>query len=91
VSAWLTPTEEVPDPTDCEVVEVNVVRVLLVPHSNHAVVEAPFGLTPPFNVAPFIATPLAEVVETVGGTVPVVKLRIPSLCVPALFCAATRK
>jgi hypothetical protein len=86
----LTGESLVPDPTDCPLVEVKVDNVLDVPHSNHAVVKAPFGLTVPFNVAEPDVTELAAVVATVGGFALVVKLRIPSFCVPPLFCAATR-
>jgi hypothetical protein len=60
------------------VVLVNVASVLLVPHSNHAFVVAPFGFTLPFSVPPVDVTELAAVVVTVGRTALVVKLRIPS-------------
>ena len=90
VRSALTGDALVPDPTDCAVVEVNVESVLDVPHSNHAVVRTPFGLTVPFIVAEFVVTELAGVVATVGGFALVVKLRIASFCVPPLFCAATR-
>jgi hypothetical protein len=86
----LTADAVVPDPTDCDVVLVNVASVLLVPHSNHAFVDAPFGFTLPFSVPALEVTELAAVVVTVGSTEPVVKLRIPSFWVPALFCPATR-
>jgi hypothetical protein len=69
---------------------VEVASVLLVPHSNHALVEAPFGFTVPLSVADPDVTELAAVVVTVGRTAFVVKLRIPSFWVPALFCPATR-
>jgi hypothetical protein len=87
----LTAEALVPDPTDCAVVAVKVESVLEVPHSNHAVVEAPFGLTVPFIVPELVVTELAAVVVTVGGLAPVVKLRIASFCVPAPFCPAARK
>jgi hypothetical protein len=80
----------VPDPTDWADVDVNVDSVLEVPHSNHPVVETPFGLTVPFMVAELVVTELAAVVVTVGGLAPVVKLRIASFCVPATFCPAAR-
>ncbi len=70
---------------------MNVDKVLLVPHSNHAVVVAPFGLTLPFNVDEVEPTEVAAKVETVGRTAAVVKLKIPSRCVPALFWATARK
>jgi hypothetical protein len=62
----LTAAAEVPEPIDCEVVDEYVDSVLDVPHSNHAVVDAPFGFTLPFVVPAFDVTePDAEVV-TVG-------------------------
>jgi hypothetical protein len=64
--------------------------VLEVPHSNHATVDTPFGFTVPLTVAEPEVTEVAAVVTTAGGFAPVVKLRIPSLCVPPLFCPATR-
>jgi hypothetical protein len=88
VRAELTGAAVVPDPAACRVVLVNVVSVLLVPHSNHAFVDAPFGFTVPFSVAPVVVTALAAVVVTVGRTALVVKLMITSRCVPALFCPA---
>jgi hypothetical protein len=86
----LTGESLVPEPTDCALVDANVESVLDVPHSNHAVAKAPFGLTVPFKVAEFVVTEPAAVVATVGGFAPVVKLRIASFCVPPPFCAATR-
>jgi hypothetical protein len=80
----------VPEPIDCALVEVKVERVLEVPHSNQATVETPFGLTVPLTVAELEVTELAAVVTTAGGFAPVVKLRIPSFCVPPLFWPATR-
>jgi hypothetical protein len=80
----------VPDPTDCEAVDVNVASVLDVPHSNQAVVAAPFGFTLPLSVAELVVTEPAADVVTVGRFAPVVKLRIASFCVPALFCPAAR-
>jgi hypothetical protein len=67
--------------------------VLDVPHSNHAVVDAPFGFTFPFSVAELEVAPLAARVVTVGtGTEAacVVTLIIAPFCAPALFCAAPR-
>ena len=68
-------------------------RVGLVPHSNHAVVAAPFGFTPPFNVAPLAVTEVAAFVVTVGAgaAAVVLKLRIDPFDVPAALEAATRK
>jgi hypothetical protein len=86
----LTSEALVPDPTDCAVVAVKVDNVLDVPHSNQAVVEAPFGLTVPLSVAPLEVTDPAAVVTTAGGFADVVKLRIASFCVPATFCPAAR-
>jgi hypothetical protein len=87
----LTGEALVPDPTDCAVVAVNVESVLDVPHSNHAVVDAPFGFTLPFIVAELVVTELAAVVVTDGEFAPVVKLNIVPFCVPPLFCPAARK
>jgi hypothetical protein len=86
----LTSEAIVPEPADWAVVAVNVVSVLEVPHSNHAVVAAPFGFTVPFIVAELAVTEPADVVATVGRLAEVVKLRIASFCVPATFCPATR-
>jgi hypothetical protein len=86
----LTADALVPDPTDCAVVDVKVASVLEVPHSNHAVVAAPFGLTVPFIAAELVVTEVAAVVVTVGALAPVVKLKIASFCVPAVFCPAAR-
>jgi hypothetical protein len=86
----LTDASVVPEPTDWAVVEVNVERVLEVPHSNHAVAAAPFGFTVPFIVAELVVTELAALVATVGGLTPVVKLMIVFFCVPPLFCPAAR-
>jgi hypothetical protein len=69
---------------------VKVDNVLDVPHSNHAVVEVPFGFTEPFIVAELVVTRLAAVVVTEGKLAPVVKLRIASFCVPPAFCPAAR-
>ena len=79
-----------PAPIDCEAVDEKLERVLLVPHSNHAVVDEPFGFSVAFSVAALVVIDVAAVVVTVGRIAPVVKLRIPSRCVPTLFCAATR-
>jgi hypothetical protein len=89
----LTPTSAVPDPIDCAAVVEKDDSVLEVPHSIHALVEAPFGFTLLFDVQKLVVTPLAAVVVTVGiGTAAaaVVKLTIEPLWVPALFCPAAR-
>jgi hypothetical protein len=54
------------DIMDCMGVALKVARVELVPHSNQAMVETPFGLTEPFNVAPLDVTDVAVFVITVG-------------------------
>ena len=81
----VTATALVPDPNDCVVVELKVVNVLLVPHSNHPDVADPFGLILPFSVDELDVTDVAAVVVTVASTADVVKLKIPSFCVPAPF------
>ena len=81
----LTATALVPDPIDCVAVELNVDSVLLVPYSNHTDVAAPFGFTLPFDTAELAVTELAAVVVTLGRTAEVVKLTMPSFCVPAMF------
>jgi hypothetical protein len=60
------------------------------PHSNHAVVARPFGVTFPFSVALVAATEDAARVETAGGP-PGVKLTIVPFDVPELLLAATRQ
>ena len=42
---------------------------LLIPNSNHAVVDTPFALTVPFRVAALVVTFVAKPVVTVGGCV----------------------
>ena len=87
MTAWLAE----PEPADWLGVEANVASVGLVPHSNHAVVAAPFGFTPPFNVAPLDVTAVATFVVTVGAKMAVVvKLAIDPFDVPAVLEAATR-
>ena len=81
----LITTALVPDPNDCVVVELKVVNVLLVPHSNHPDVAEPFGLMLPFSVDPLELIEVAAAVVTVGSTAEVVKLNMPSFCVPAPF------
>ena len=67
-----------------------VESVLLVPHSNQAVVAEPFGFSVPFSMAAVDVIDVAAVVVTLGSIANVVKLTMPSRCVPAEFCAATR-
>ena len=88
----LTATAVVPEPIDCDAVEIEIANVLLVPHSNHTVVAPPFGFTLPFDTAELAVIELAAVVVTAGrpATTEVIKLRIPSFCVPALFCPTAR-
>jgi hypothetical protein len=71
----------------------NVVIEESVPHSNHAVVARPFGVTFPFRVAPVAPTEVADKVKTVGWLPgeEVVKLTINPLEVPLLFPAQNRK
>ena len=64
--------------------------VLLVPHSNHAVVATPLGFTLPFNVAADELTLVAALTTTVGKFALVATLKMLDLCVPALFCPTTR-
>ncbi len=82
---------EFPEPTDCSGVSL-VREEALVPHSNQASVADPLGFTEPFNVAPPAETPVAEDVDTVGGSgaAEVEKLDTVPLTVPALFDAAMR-
>ena len=72
---------------------LKVDRVALVPHSNQAVVAAPFGFTPPFKVALLTVTEVAAFVVTVGAAAAavVLKLAIDPFDVPAVLEAATRK
>ena len=91
----LIATALVPDPNDCVVVELKVVNVLLVPHSNHPDVAEPFGFILPFSVDPLEVTDVAVVVVTVGsvgaGAV-VVKLEVADhALVPPAFFAFTRQ
>jgi hypothetical protein len=88
----LTGEALVPDPADCAVVAVKVESVLDVPHSNHAVVEAPFGLTVPFTVAELVVTEPAAAVTTAGSNGTVVKLQTADQpLVPPVFFALTRQ
>lgn len=48
---------------------VFVYEPLVIPYSNHAVVDSPFALTVPFRVAALDVTFDAEPVDTVGGVV----------------------
>ena len=82
---WLV----VPEPTDCVGVLLWFVIEGSVPHSNHAVVANPLGVTFPFRVPPAAPTDVADKVETTGGFPgeDVVKLTIRPLVVPLLFSA----
>ncbi len=70
---WLkvkvTLTGLVPKPADCAGVVLNVARLLLLPHSNHAEAGLPLGFTVPDSVAPPPLTPVAGKVVAVGGAV----------------------
>jgi hypothetical protein len=72
-----------------------VESVLLVPHSNQAVVALPLGLTDPFSVAVPEVTELAAVVVTTGKTgagAVVVKFHEPDhALVPPILEALTRQ
>jgi hypothetical protein len=85
----LSDTAEVPEPRLCEVVVLPYDTV--VPYSNDAVVEAAFGFTVPFNVAPVKVMPLAVPVVTVGGHKVVVNVASRPFVVPPAFVATTRK
>ena len=66
----------------------------VVPHSNHPVVDAPFGLTLPLSVAEEEATDVAALVVTVGfvtAVADVVKDISSPYLVPALFWPTARK
>ena len=86
-----TATDTVPDPIDWDEVDVNVLRVELVSHSNHAFVVEPFGFTSALRVAELDVTPVAGSVLTVGSTALVVKFAMDPFCVPATFWPTTRK
>ena len=81
----VTATTLVPDPIDCNDVLVKVARVLVVPHSNNALEDDPFGFTFPFNVAELEVTELATPVVSVGKFALVEKLRIYPRRVPTLL------
>ena len=83
---WLV----VPEPADCAGVLPNVVIEESVPHSNHAVVARPFGVTFPFRVASLAPTDVADKVAAVGDA-PGVKLDTDPRVVPDKLLAATRK
>ena len=55
---------------------MNVESVLLVPHSNQAVVATAFGFTDPFNMAADEPTLVAVLLMTVGRVEPVVKVKM---------------
>jgi hypothetical protein len=83
---WLV----VPEPAACVGVLLYVVIEESVPHSNHAVVARPFGVTFPFRVAPAAPTEVADKVVAVGAA-PGVKLKTDPRVVPDPLLAATRK
>ena len=78
---------------DWLVVLLKVARVGLVPHSNHAVVDTPFGFTSPLSMALFIAMEFAGFVDAFGAGrgIVVVKLRIDPFTIPAELEAAALK
>ena len=82
---WLV----VPEPTDCVGVLLWFVIEGSVPHSNHAVVASPLGVTFPLRVPPVPPTEVADKV-TVVGAAPGVKLRTEPHVVPDPLLAATR-
>ena len=57
---------------------LKLARLESVPHSNHALVARPLGITLPFSVAPVASTDVAATVVTAGGLPgdAVVKFRI---------------
>lgn len=88
----VTDTALVPEPIDCDVVELYVNNVLLVPHSHQAVVAKPFGLTLPLSVAEVVVAFVAALVETVGMFERVVKFQLPEYELqPAELPALTRQ
>jgi hypothetical protein len=89
LTGWLV----VPEPTAWGDVLEAPERPESVPHSNHAVVTKPLGVTFPFNVAPVAPTEVANKVATVGGLPgeEVEKLTISPLEGPLLFSAQNRK
>ena len=82
-------TADVPEPRLCDVVALPYDDV--VPYWNNAVVEAPFGFTVPFNVAPVGLMLLATPVVTVGGHAVVANVASRPFVVPPMFVATTRK
>ena len=81
-------TADVPDPRLCDVVALPYAAV--VPYSKDAVVEAPFGFTVPFNVAPVRLMLLAAPVVTVGEH-EVANVASNPFNVPPTFVATARK
>jgi hypothetical protein len=81
-------TADVPAPIDCEAV-VLLRFVLLVPHSNHAFAESPFGFTLPLIVAPVAEIEEAAAVITVGAPPAWVTVKVwPAIVIVPLRCAA---
>ena len=68
---------------DC-VDDVWVYEPLVVPYRNHAVVDNPFALTVPFNVADVSVTFVAEPVETFG-TFPLLDLYVTVIVAVAVL------
>ena len=89
MAAPLRDTADVPEPRFCAVVVLPYDAV--VPYSNDAVVEALFGFTVPFNVAPVRVMLLAVPVATVGGQAVVANAASRPFVVPPMFVATTRK
>jgi hypothetical protein len=89
IAAPESDTAEVPELRLCVAVELPY--DVVVPYSNDAVVEAPFGFTVPFNVAPVKLMPLATPVVTAGGQAVVANVASEPLVVPPTFVATTRK
>ena len=85
----LNDTADVPEPRLCDVVVLPYDAV--VPYSNNAVVEAPFGFTVPFNVAPVRLMLLATPVVTRGTHELLVNAASGPYVVPPEFVATTRK
>jgi hypothetical protein len=85
----LRDTAEAPVPRLSDVVVLPYDAV--VPYSNDAVVEAPFGFAVPFNVAPTVVMVLAAPVVTTGGQAVVVNVASEPFVVPPTFVATTRK
>jgi hypothetical protein len=64
---------------------------VVVPYSNDAVVDALFGFTVPFNVAPVRLMPVGAPAATVGAQAVVMNVALAPFVVPPTFVATTRK